>query len=218
MELLKNLYKDSPTKTKTRDRIIESAINLFAQKGMEAVLMKEIAIGCEITTRNLYRYYQNKELLIIDAAYVLFGNLSNRLVAEINQGSVPEQLKEQLTKYFEVEKSENGGIRVTRFIMYFDLFIDKLDKENPAYIRYVNEYRDIINGEGYQILSDLLIRGVNDGSLNIDLEEVEFYVVYLTQSLVSIIMRTMVKESENPTINDSLVYKQIEVMVDYITN
>lgn len=218
MEIIQKLYKDSPTKAKTRERIIQSAISLFSEKGMEAVLMKEIASGCDITTRNLYRYYPNKEMLVIDAAYVMFESFTSAITPENNGETIPIQIKNHLQKYIKVEKSDKGGIKFTRFIMYFDLYINKMSKENPAYIRYVEEYRDKINGDGYTALTSLLVQGINDGSLGIELEEVDFYVVYIIQSLTSIMMRAIVKESENPTINDTLVDKQIDVIISYISN
>ena len=82
--------------------------------------------------------------------------------------------------------------------------------------RYVTVYRKHINEPHYNEVTKILEKGIKDGSIHIDASEVDFYKVYLVQSLMSVVMRTIVKEPENETINRSLVDKQIEMMLTYL--
>jgi AcrR family transcriptional regulator len=50
--------------TKTRDRIIETAITLFNEKGTKGVSTNHIANACGISPGNLYYHFRNKEDII----------------------------------------------------------------------------------------------------------------------------------------------------------
>ena len=45
----------------TKDRILKTALNLFAQRGFDAVSMRDIAGELGITAGALYRHYAGKQ-------------------------------------------------------------------------------------------------------------------------------------------------------------
>ena len=47
--------------TKTRQRLVEVARELFARKGLEATTMNDIAVASQRGRRTLYTYFRNKE-------------------------------------------------------------------------------------------------------------------------------------------------------------
>lgn len=217
MKKLETYYNDGPKKTKTRYSILEAAYELFADHGMEAVTMKEVADVCGITVRNLYRYYPSKEYLAVDTAYYAFytSELFATFDVEAHLTGI-ETLELMLRTLYNKERSEAVGLKSMSFIMYFDLYLTKVPTDHPAYQRYVTIYRDEINELGYSEVKKVLESGIADGSISIARKDIDFYIVYMLQSLISVVMRTIVKESENPTINSDLVEKQIEVMIEHI--
>ena len=48
------------TKTKTRDKLIDIARQLFAHKGIENTTINDIAIAAEKGRRTIYTYFKNK--------------------------------------------------------------------------------------------------------------------------------------------------------------
>lgn len=217
MKKINEYYKESPTKTKTRQKIIDVAIELFIDSGMDVVTMMDVARACDITTRNLYRYYPSKEYLVVDAAYGFFAyDQAGDYTSNHDNGSGIELLENLLRQIFEGGESDRLSLNTMRFIMYFDLYISKMDPEHPAFVKYVETYREEINELGHNEMNQILKLGISDGTINIGEEEIEFYTVYLIQALLSVIMRTIVKESENAAINSSLVDKQIEMMIAFL--
>lgn len=49
---------------KTRDRLIATAMRLFAEKGYEATTVEEIAADVEVSRRTFFRYFANKEAIV----------------------------------------------------------------------------------------------------------------------------------------------------------
>ena len=47
--------------SKTRQRLVEVARELFARKGLEATTMNDIALASQRGRRTLYTYFRNKE-------------------------------------------------------------------------------------------------------------------------------------------------------------
>jgi AcrR family transcriptional regulator len=64
-------------RTKTRDRVLAVALNLFNERGVNAVTTAEIADAAGINEGNLYYYFQRKEQL----AEALFEFLSAAMLA-----------------------------------------------------------------------------------------------------------------------------------------
>lgn len=62
-------------KAEVRDRIVEAATAAFAERGLRATAMADIALAAEVSTANIYRYFPTKSALF-EAV------LSDELIAE----------------------------------------------------------------------------------------------------------------------------------------
>lgn len=51
---------------RTRERMIESALDLFERSGYDGTTMEQIAERAEVGTTTLYRYFPTKDLLLVD--------------------------------------------------------------------------------------------------------------------------------------------------------
>lgn len=217
MKDLSLFYNDSKTKNNSRELIIKSALSLFIYNGINQVTMTDIAKACSITTRNLYRYYESKEFIVIDCAYYDFFQYFNKSTYKT---TFLQTGLEELDEFLKTMIIQNGinsqGFNHTKFIMYFDIYIITLDKSHPAFIKYTKEYVPNINSIIQPYLSSILKHGINDGSINIKTSEIKLYNEYLLQSLFSILMRVTIKESENSAINIKLAYKHIEIILDHL--
>ena len=58
-------------KQNRKNRILESAFNLFSQKGIDTIAMTDIAKNAEIGVASLYRYYETKEEIATNANLVI---------------------------------------------------------------------------------------------------------------------------------------------------
>ncbi len=219
MKKLEDFYNESPTKRKTRLTIIQEAAKFFSDIGIDVVSITDIAQKSDITIRNLYRYYASKEFLVIDVAYHLLYK-SDRF-SELNNASLLDgidQLALVLNHFYEIEKSDDAGLSLTKFVMYFDLYLYNMGEKHPAYLKYIDDYAPNIQEVGSLDIKNVLIQGIDDGSIDLRGADVDMTVEYIIQSLLSVIMRTLIKESENKKINHELVEQHIKVLVDYYRN
>lgn len=215
--LLNEFYNESPTKSKARMNIVSKAIGLFTDKGMEAISMVEIASKCNMTTRNLYRYYASKDYLVMDTGFVI---MSGGTFGQIDIRDEPtngiSRLEEYLNQLYMAEINSKYGVKLFKYIMHFDLFVSKLSCENLALQRYISLYRDEIEDTGYIILTEILQQGIKDKSISIKEEDISFYVVFIMQSLFSVTSRVVIKQKENKSINADLIKKQIELIISHL--
>ena len=65
MKLNEKLYKRDPQDTKLGRRIIEESINLIDELGFEKFTFKKLADRIESTEASIYRYFENKHLLLV---------------------------------------------------------------------------------------------------------------------------------------------------------
>ncbi len=65
---MRNTEKDEREMTERRERMREEGFRLFAERGIEAVPMLDVARACHLGIATLYRYYSTKLDLALDIA------------------------------------------------------------------------------------------------------------------------------------------------------
>src|SRR5580658_10627891 len=55
-------------KRRTRARIADAAVVMFARKGFEAVSVADVAQAAEVSEQTVYNYFSTKEALVLDEA------------------------------------------------------------------------------------------------------------------------------------------------------
>src|SRR5579859_4584426 len=74
----------------TRQRILDTALNLFATKGYEATTMRDIASGAKCSLGLAYRYFAHKEEFVLAMYRQMAGETSAQLAA-LPKGSMAER-------------------------------------------------------------------------------------------------------------------------------
>jgi AcrR family transcriptional regulator len=136
---------------KTRDKLIEVARQLFAQKGEENTTMNDIAVASEKGRRTIYTYFRNKKEILNAVVKAECDKIIEKLIDIPRQPLPPEQkLMNFIFIRFEIIKElvlRNGSLRAGFF-----RDIRKVDRARRAYI----------NKEA-QILKQILSEGVEKG-------------------------------------------------------
>lgn len=210
-------YKESQTKARTRSNILSQSLIIFTLKGIESVTISEIAEACKITTRNLYRYYPSKEFIVIDCTYLSFYKswIVNSIVVNTSIPGI-DQLKTFMLSIIYLKENKKRDTAFTKYIMYFDIYISTLSKTHPAFVKYTEEYLPFIEDKEAYFIKSALECGIKDGTINIKEEEIELYNTYILQSIFSILTRINIKEYENKKINESIIYKHIEIILEHL--
>lgn len=183
--------------SKTRDKFIEVARQLFARKGVENTTMNDIASASDKGRRTIYTYFKSKReifnAVIESETDQLLGKL--RLIVA-HPASPEEKLRAYIECRFETMKeivSRNGSLRA-------GFFRD---------IRKVDRARNIINQKEVSLLRSILEEGVESGDFVIS--DLTHYAVIITQALQGL---------DVPYIRDNLSDRGLDkaMLKDYMTN
>lgn len=85
----------------TRQRILESALSLFASRGYEKTTMREIAREADCSLGLTYRYFASKEELVLE----LYRKLVDQLDEQANQltpGAIADRFQQIILRQFEL--------------------------------------------------------------------------------------------------------------------
>lgn len=183
--------------SKTRDKFIEVARQLFARKGVENTTMNDIASASDKGRRTIYTYFKSKReifnAVIESETDQLLGKL--RLIVA-HPASPEEKLRAYIECRFETMKeivSRNGSLRASFF----------------RDIRKVDRARNIINQKEVSLLRSILEEGVESGDFVIS--DLTHYAVIIIQALQGL---------DVPYIRDNLSDRGIDkaMLKDYMTN
>lgn len=100
----------TPKSERTRQRILEAALALFAHKGFAATTMRDIASAADVSLGLTYRYFARKE----DLAVALYEGMSRTL-------------QDRAANMY-------GGTVATRFVDLMNAAIDHLDRHREPFL------------------------------------------------------------------------------------
>ena len=134
-------------KPSTKTRIFNSALHLFASKGVENASMRDIADSAGINIASIYNHYTSKEQLV-DACYDFFvehhesARLSEEIYKIILQNGTKEEVIRIANEQFPLEPEENLVCSMT--ILFSRIYIDA--KATEKYSEIINNYLQFLKG------------------------------------------------------------------------
>lgn len=167
------------SKLTTRDRIIDNARLSFLKNGLLQTSMDDVAKATELHRRTLYRYFKTKEDLAFEVT-ILFIDDWNKYHKEVYStltGKGLSRLTDFLTKLvlYMFER-----MPVMKFLGEFDFYFSD-ETENAPSRESFKRFKDIIL-ESDAYISGLIHRGIEDGSINKDVD-VDISVATISQVL-----------------------------------
>lgn len=138
-----------------RERILEAAWQLFAERGYDAVSTREIAETAQVNSALIYYYFQDKAGLYRHVLDDVFGSISKRIQELANREGSPEVLLGELAHEYVNFLQERRGVMQ---LMYYELARGgtQLSDLTHTYFR-----------DGFSVISDLIERGIKEDSLRL---------------------------------------------------
>jgi TetR/AcrR family transcriptional regulator, cholesterol catabolism regulator len=98
----------SPRLDNTRDRVLDAAIRLFADRGFEACTMRDLGSAVGIKAPALYNHFASKEVLLGEAVEHTLREFFTRVVGPLPSDPDGAQLENVVRRYvfFQVEQRE----------------------------------------------------------------------------------------------------------------
>lgn len=169
---------------KKKNAIVESALELFKEKGFTSTSIKEIAEKAQVSQVSIYNYFGSKEALVIECARVMMKDILEQAMAILDEEL---SYKEKVTKVLALCKGEvnaklnaylsesalkdknfiellSDGIEALQIQLY-EAFIEEGKKENvinqeiptEIILKFISSFNDIeITAVDYQKEIDYL--------------------------------------------------------------
>ena len=141
--------------SKTRDRFIEVARQLFARKGVENTTMNDIASASEKGRRTIYTYFKSKREIFNAVIASETDQLLTRLREIVEMKVTP---REKLIKYIECRFETMNEIVARNGSLKAGFFRD---------VRKVDRARKLITDKETTLLRDILREGIMRGEFKI---------------------------------------------------
>ena len=123
--MARNIDKDRQEAEKRRKQLIETGFRLFSEEGIENVTLQRVADEAGVGIATLYKYYLNKERLVIA--------ISKSIWREVWQRTLGAYGADGLDRL-----NACDGIA-----LYADVII-KIYREQPRFLRFSGEYKNFI--------------------------------------------------------------------------
>ena len=119
-------------RTSLKDKILDSAIALFHERGVKAVKMDDIANCLSISKRTLYEIYDNKEDLLFECVKTSFEHSEKELHESVENA---DNVMDILLRIYRLKMNL---LRKTHPSFYYDLVLDLFDVSNRYIISNYN--------------------------------------------------------------------------------
>ncbi len=183
--------------SKTREKFIEVARQLFARKGIENTTMNDIASASDKGRRTIYTYFKSKR----DIFNAVIERETDKLLESLRQiADMPGNPEEKLRQYVACRFETMKGIVLRNGSLKAGFFRD---------VRKVDRARKVISSKEIEMLRRILQQGQDENVFNID--DIPARAVIITHALQGL---------DVPYIRDSLADSEISkaTMVKYVAD
>ncbi len=183
--------------SKTREKFIEVARQLFARKGIENTTMNDIASASDKGRRTIYTYFKSKR----DIFNAVIERETDKLLESLRQiADMPGNPEEKLRQYVVCRFETMKGIVLRNGSLKAGFFRD---------VRKVDRARKVISSKEIEMLRRILQQGQDENVFNID--DIPARAVIITHALQGL---------DVPYIRDSLADREISkaTMVKYVAD
>lgn len=158
--------------------IVETALNLFLERGIEEVTIQDLAKELGIGEATIYRYFGKKENLVTKAAILLWEKAINKYFDYVDKKNIASGL-EKVTSFLEIFKIVYENEK--NFFLFIDEFDNYIINRNiPA--EDISEYENIILSIKEKF-DDYFAEGISDHSIKLVDKEIYYYTI--THALLS---------------------------------
>lgn len=123
--MARNIEKDRQEAERRRKQLIETGFRLFSEEGIENVTLQRVADEAGVGIATLYKYYLNKERLVIAISKSIWSSVWQRTLGARGADGLAE-----LTAY------EGIALYADAIIMIY--------REHPQFLRFSGEYKNFI--------------------------------------------------------------------------
>jgi len=197
-------------KEQRRQDVIEVAIKIFKEQGIGNTKMTEIAERAELGVATLYRYFNNKAELVIEASTWLWEEeMSEIFVGYYKNGFQEEsgsgKIRKILSIFIEIYKNYPETLA---FLEDFDNYIIK-EKIDPE--RLQNYEKEVIDIKS--IMMEAIEEGKRDGSVKPHIGSNEFYIT-ITHTLMSLAQKLIIRGGVLNSGKEIAGEDQIKLLID----
>lgn len=167
-----------------REKILNAAKLLFVAKGYKESSMNDVAIQAELGRRTVYRYFENKDLLliaIITKYFEAFGDVLENITYDVKMTSF-ERIEYLLTRYSDFFRD---NLAMLHLVGMMDINIDEKSRLTDIYTIFVEKTQipDVV-------IASLIEKGKDDNSIKKEVNS-ELTALTINNSLLSLASRVI---------------------------
>ena len=133
----------------TRDKILETAAQIFSEKGFHATSMQDIARGVNLQKASLYHHVSSKQEILLELLDQALDILIERIGNIASQHNLPEEKLHQAIRVYLQTLTDNRGLAAVLLFEHRSLDDELKSKHLPRRDRFEGLWRGLIQ-EGVQ--------------------------------------------------------------------
>ena len=193
-------------KQQRREDIVEAAKQLFLAYGIQAVQLQDIAKEVGIGIATFYRYFPNKELLVIAVNNRITEEMTAHLASITAQPTSAFCQLESVLDYY-IDMTHEPELKFVRFVKAFDAY-RPTNVDSPEYRSYVETRRQYAD-ELFKIAQ----KAAADGSLRTDVD-LNFAIFTIVQNITHFSAESTLTRHDTSLPVDLNAEKQVILLKD----
>lgn len=163
-----NPEMDALRKARTRQKIIETAFHVFAERTIDAVNMTEIAKAAGLNMTTIYDYYNSKQPLVMDISTWAWDQyIKNYYSVAWPNGTAAEMFEFYMDGYIDLYHNHRD---LLRFNQFFNVYVQR-ESVTAEILRPFISVVDALAERFHTVYAQALV----DGTLRTDIPEKEIF-------------------------------------------
>lgn len=197
-------------KIKRKEQVVLAAIEVFKEKGIDNSKMTDIAERAEIGVATVYRYFNTKTDIVIDAATVMWEEKISILYDKFSEPvfmglNGADRVREILNLFINIYQ------KYPEFMSFLEHFDNYIVKESIPLENLFSYEKIIIDTK--TVIFDAIDHGKKDGSIKSNIDNDAFYIT-ITHSLMSLCQKLILRGTILRSNKDVQGVSQLKTLID----
>lgn len=166
---MRNQEKDAAEMAAKRERILKCGFDIFSERTIEKVSMKDVADAADVGIATLYRYYKTKQELVLAIGTMMWDSFARAYTDEYRrrEKTAAEEFDRFLESFLELYRNRKD---ILRFNQFFNVFVasEKIPPEQ------LGPYGRVIETLAARF-HEMYLKGKRDGTMRTDVPEEEIF-------------------------------------------
>lgn len=207
-----NNIKEDKRKLFKKKKILDMALKIFSEKGIEQTNMTDIAKKANVGVASLYRYFENKNNLVVETGIEAWYQINLKYKKDVDIIMATKikgikKLENLLNLFYKIFTEEKN------FVCFLDGFDNYIVNNNVSVDSLINYEKEVLKIDPY--IQEIYKSGIADETIK-RIEDIDLFIKTIGHTLIALAQKVFIRNEIVTNDSKEKLLDEMKLMIQMI--